>query len=126
MSIVKIFVIHETFVGLWLASGLLQMLICSYLESKFYKRSSLIKLRRYLAGLAIFSEVFMLYLYFRHNNLCEPYMYSYFCLVEYGVIIINMIYHMGNPPMLKATINSVKNCINKNPSNDYQQLIEYQ
>ena len=106
----RYFAIHETFVAIWLALSLSQMITSSYLESNFSCSigSTLVKIRRYLAGMAIMGEICMLYFYYRHNDRCEPYIYSYFCLCEYAVIFINMMYHMVNPPMLEATMNSVK------------------
>ena len=36
----------------------------------------------------------MLMFYFRHNEYCEPYVYSFFCFFEYILVIANMCYHM--------------------------------
>ena len=52
----------------------------------------------------------MVYLYFRHNNHCEPYMYSYFCLVEYSVIFMNMIYHCSAPQFVEYPVQMIKSC----------------
>ena len=36
----------------------------------------------------------MLMFYVRHNEYCEPYVYSFFCCCEYVLVIANMCYHM--------------------------------
>jgi len=37
--------------------------------------------------------ILMSYLYYRHNEYCEDYVYSLFCLCEYAIVIANMIFH---------------------------------
>lgn len=105
----KIFAIHEIFVGFWLCSSILHMFTSTYLESRFNKRSSMATVRKAFTYISCFAEFFMLYFYFRHNNHCEPYIYSYFCLCEYTVILVNSFYHMIAPPMLKYPIKFFKN-----------------
>lgn len=41
-------------------------------------------------------------------------MYSYFCVVEYSVIIANMIYQLSAPPMMEFPINFVKKFVLRN------------
>ena len=36
----------------------------------------------------------MILFYMRHNEYCEPNVYSYFCIFEYILVIANMCYHM--------------------------------
>ena len=118
----KIYAIHETFVGIWITTSQLHMLTSSYLEQNFNQRrsSSIVKIRRILAGSTIIGVFFMLYLYFRHNSRCEPYIYSYFCLIEYAVILSNMIYNMIAPPLIEYPIMTVKNlCTKKSPGYNY-------
>ena len=118
----KIYAIHETFVGIWITTSQLHMLTSSYLEQNFNQRrsSSIVKIRRILAGSTIIGVFFMLYLYFRHNSRCEPYIYSYFCFIEYAVILSNMIYNMIAPPLIEYPIMTVKNiCTKRSPGYNY-------
>lgn len=41
----------------------------------------------------IFCFFMSLYFYFRHNDYCEPYMYSGYCFFEYIVVLTNIAYH---------------------------------
>lgn len=31
--------------------------------------------------------------YYRHNEYCEPYVYSFFCICEYVIVVANMVFH---------------------------------
>lgn len=55
-------------------------------SSLYYKRSILYLY--FTAGL------FMSFFYYRHNEYCEPYVYSWFCMCEYTLVLSNMAYHM--------------------------------
>lgn len=35
----------------------------------------------------------MSFFYYRHNEYCEPYVYSFFCICEYVIVISNMMFH---------------------------------
>ncbi|XP_071949910.1 post-GPI attachment to proteins factor 2-like isoform X2 [Antedon mediterranea] len=49
------------------------------------------KLYIFLANVTSFALV--MYLYWRHNAYCEPYVYSFFAMFEYAVIMTNMAFH---------------------------------
>ena len=37
----------------------------------------------------------LMYFYWRHNAYCEPYVYSIFCFIEYGIVLTNVGYHFS-------------------------------
>ena len=106
----KVFKYHEICVGSWLCSSIIHMLTSTFLESKCKRKHPLFKFRQFLTFLSFFGEITMVYLYFRHNNHCEPYMYSYFCLVEYSVIFMNMIYHCSALQFVEYPVQMIKSC----------------
>lgn len=121
----QIFAIHETFVGLWIATNLIHMLTSSYLERKLKLRGYFYKIRRLITFFSLFAAFFMLYFFFRHNSHCEPFIYSYFCLFEYSVIVMNSIYHLIAPPFIEFPIKTVQSCFKneENPSEEKNQLL---
>ena len=36
----------------------------------------------------------MILFYWYHNSSCRPYVYTFFCLTEYAVVLLNMSFHM--------------------------------
>lgn len=46
-----------------------------------------------LLGTTLTCGVLMLYFYWRHNEYCEPYVYSLFCVTEYVVVLANIGFH---------------------------------
>ena len=36
----------------------------------------------------------MVFFYWLHNATCRPYVYTFFCLTEYAVVLLNMSFHM--------------------------------
>ena len=54
----------------------------------------LLKNRLTLSKMMALATLVMVYFYYRHNTYCEPYMYSFFCLSEYSMVLINMAHHI--------------------------------
>lgn len=76
-------------------SGYLDDSVNSYCDKPIrskLKSTSAIKSR--IAVVNFVAIVSALYLYDRHNRYCEPGVYSMFSLLEYIVIIANIIYHL--------------------------------
>jgi len=46
-----------------------------------------------LVKVSFTSAVLASYFYWRHNEYCEPYVYSMFAVCEYIIVVSNMIYH---------------------------------
>lgn len=94
--------IHEcSFVGFMICS-LLHMLL-TILIDYFWPRTMINRLseqerslrakrlRWFIANIGSF--FISLYFYFRHNSVCEPNIYSMYCLFEYIVVLTNIAYH---------------------------------
>lgn len=62
----------------------------SWNEREKYSRSK--RLKCFLSH--ILSLIIAMYFFIRHNQFCEPYIYSMFCLFEYCVILTNMTFHV--------------------------------
>lgn len=51
------------------------------------------KLKKSMLKLYLVCGCLMSYFYYRHNEYCEPYVYSFFCLCEYVIVCANMVFH---------------------------------
>ena len=38
----------------------------------------------------------LVFFYWRHNEFCEPYVYTLFCLTEYAIVLMNVAYHFSS------------------------------
>ena len=52
-----------------------------------------IQYKRALVKITVVSAALALYFYWRHNEYCEPFVYSFFAMSEYSIVLCNMIYH---------------------------------
>ncbi len=50
--------------------------------------------RRWLFRTTCVALLAMVAFYWRHNEYCEPYVYSFFCISEYVVVLTNIAFHM--------------------------------
>ena len=57
-----------------------------------YERDS-IQHKKVLAKIIMTSSCLALYFYWRHNEYCEPFVYSFFAMSEYSIVLCNMLYH---------------------------------
>ena len=110
----KTFRRHREFVIMFLTGSIAMMIMSCLIEQSLIriadaKERRLVRIRMRLAKLMAASTLVMTYLYYRHNAYCEPYVYSFFCLTEYLVIVINMSYHLlGTSLMIANGQRSVK------------------
>ena len=95
-----IFVVHEVFFITFLLTSMLSQLLTSfYFHSRcgFQPRSQAESLalhhKRLLAKITLGAAAMALYFYWRHNEYCEPYVYSFFGLCEYCIVVCNILYH---------------------------------
>jgi len=108
----KTFRRHREFVVMFLTGSIAMMIISTLIDRSCQIRSEgqelrLIRIRMRLAKLMAGTTLVMTYLYYRHNAYCEPYVYSFFCLAEYVVIVINMSYHLVGAGLMVANARSV-------------------
>ena len=52
-----------------------------------------IQFKKVLTKMILVSAGLALYFYWRHNEFCEPFVYSFFALSEYSIVLCNMVYH---------------------------------
>ncbi|XP_065354041.1 post-GPI attachment to proteins factor 2 [Cloeon dipterum] len=92
--------IHEKCFITFIATSELYMLLSSFLLSRRRARiannveSRSLRLKVKLLTVNAVSFIIAGYFFVRHNNYCEPYMYTLFSFFEYIVVITNMGYHM--------------------------------
>lgn len=95
---------HATCVGIFLLTSIIHMaLVCSkYVSPKKTGLSILTKqklhetreVKKKIAVVNFTAIIAALYLYDRHNRLCEAGVYSMFSFLEYIVIVANIVYHL--------------------------------
>lgn len=95
---------HATCVGIFLLTSIIHMtLVCTDLVRSnvkgltLYTRQKLLEtqiVKKRIAILNFIAIILALYLYDRHNRLCEPGVYSMFSFLEYIVIVANVVYHL--------------------------------
>ncbi|KAF4528198.1 hypothetical protein B566_EDAN014023 [Ephemera danica] len=84
----------------FIATSELYMMLCCYLLAKrraipatpIEARSLNLKMRLLIVNISSFAIAG--YFFVRHNNYCEPYIYTFFALFEYIVVLTNMGFHM--------------------------------
>ena len=108
----KTFRRHREFVIMFLTGSIAMMIMSCLIEQSLIriadaKELRLVRIRMRLAKLMAASTLVMTYLYYRHNAYCEPYVYSFFCIAEYVVIVINMSYHLVGAGLMVTNARSV-------------------
>jgi hypothetical protein len=93
----EIFVVHEVFFITFLGTSILSMVLisfyfhkfCGFQTKNFAERFS-VRYKRLLAKATLVFAALAFYFYWRHNEYCEPFVYSFFGLCEYGVVLCNI------------------------------------
>lgn len=110
------FPVHRAAVVVFLCASLVHMLFDAYLERSILEKPvqsgllnttefivSLVRRRQDMVKLAVANAFLMCCLYNLHNFLCLPYMYSFFCISEYLMVIVNMAFHMCSPMLVACS-----------------------
>ena len=85
----EIFVVHAFAFTLFIVTSLISMMLVTYYLKDIRKQ----RLKKTLVKLSLLCIILATYFYRRHNEMCEPYVYSMFALCEYMVVMCNMIWH---------------------------------
>ncbi|CAD5216935.1 unnamed protein product [Bursaphelenchus okinawaensis] len=87
-----------SFIG-FLVCGFVYMLISIFLFDYSGRRRTVsvgeksYQYKIFCCGASFISLFFALYFFYRHNTYCEPGIYTFFALAEYGVVIFNILFH---------------------------------
>jgi len=95
-----VFIIHEVFFITFMITSMMSMMLtmfhlyrsCGYQVRTRYERTA-IQCKTVLAKSIIISACLALYFYWRHNEYCEDFVYSFFAISEYSIVLCNMVYH---------------------------------
>lgn len=95
----EVFLVHATCFIFFILSSISYMSISTYyLFPKLKLKSGLERIshqyKKSLLQATVLSVALCCYFYWRHNEYCEPYVYSFFALFEYIVVFSNIAYHM--------------------------------
>ena len=85
----ELFLVHAVAFTMFLVTSLISMALVTY----YIKDSRKQRLKRTLVKLTLLCILLATYFYRRHNDLCEPYVYSMFALCEYMVVVCNMVWN---------------------------------
>ena len=85
----EIFIIHAFAFTTFIVTSLISMILVTYYLRDLRKQ----RLKRTVFKLSLLGIVLATYFYRRHNELCEPYVYSMFAMCEYMVVMGNMVWN---------------------------------
>ena len=95
-----VFELHEAFFITFMGTSMISMVLTMfylYPHCGFQARSGderkAIGYKKKLVKTSLGAAVLALYFYWRHNEYCEPYVYSFFGLFEYVIVLCNIGYH---------------------------------
>lgn len=96
----EIFVLHKIFFFTFMVTSMMSMVLtmgflyrkCGFQPRTQQERRSL-SYKTQLVKVIFSGAALMVYFYWRHNEYCEPYVYSLFAMCEYTIVLCNMAYH---------------------------------
>jgi len=93
------FDIHKVCFGTFLATAFCYMgtsyylyTCCGFKPQNSHELTSL-QLKKIILSINVLLIPLLMFFYHRHNEYCEPYIYSWFCICEYLIVILNMVFH---------------------------------
>eukprot|EP00088_Acartia_fossae_P071309 TRINITY_DN9763_c0_g1_i12.p1 TRINITY_DN9763_c0_g1~~TRINITY_DN9763_c0_g1_i12.p1 ORF type:complete len:246 (-),score=15.95 TRINITY_DN9763_c0_g1_i12:326-1063(-) len=100
VSSIEIFIIHKGFFITFLVTYLVSMLLtlyhllprCGY-QATCIQETYSNQMKYKIFKMTCISLPLAFYFYWRHNEYCEPYVYSLFATFEYAIILGNIYYH---------------------------------
>lgn len=84
--------VHSKCFGTFLISSLSYMFLVSYTNLYSWCRRT-VRVKTLIAWLNLFMVMSASYFFFRHNNYCEPYVYTLFAMSEYIIVLSNIYFH---------------------------------
>merc|ERR1712029_142982 len=93
------FEVHKFCFGVFVFTFFLYMSVSFYLFSRcgFKPQTSSeltsLYLKKIIFCVNLLLIPLMVFFYYWHNEYCQPYIYSFFCLCEYLIVILNMVFH---------------------------------
>lgn len=84
--------IHSRCFGAFLISSLLYMFVVSYTDIYSWCRRTQ-KIKRIISWMTLTLILLAAYTFARHNQHCEPYVYTVFSLSEYVIVLSNIYFH---------------------------------
>ena len=77
---------------MYMATSYYLLRFCGFSPQNSQEFTSLY-LKRIIVSLNLVLIPLLMFFYHRHNEYCEPYVYSWFCVCEYLIVLSNMSFH---------------------------------
>lgn len=84
--------VHSKCFGVFLVSSIIYMFTVSYTNIFHFCRKTL-QIKKVIAWMTLILSLSATYFFYRHNNYCEPYVYSLFALSEFIIVLGNIYFH---------------------------------
>ena len=85
--------VHSKCFATFLISSIIYMFFVSYCGSTFGWCRKTQPIKKIIAWMTLLLSASATYFFYRHNNYCEPYVYSLFAFSEYTIVLGNIYFH---------------------------------